>query len=64
MDENCSGTSFCLGLLVGAAAGLAVGFLYAPRPGTETRAILKDKVEDWREKASELVEKVKERATE
>jgi gas vesicle protein len=61
MDEN-TGRDFFIGLLVGTAVGLAVGLLYAPRPGKETRSILKEKVEDWKDKASELVDKVKEKA--
>lgn len=44
-----------IGFLVGAAVGLAIGFLFAPRPGKETRQIIKDK-------AKEVVEKVKEKA--
>jgi gas vesicle protein len=60
MDDN-SGKDFFIGLLFGAVVGLAIGFLYAPKPGKETREIIKEKVEDWREKASDLVDKVKEK---
>ena len=56
--------SFALGFLLGAVAGLAIGFLYAPKPGRETRAMLKEKAGELKEKAGESVEKVKEVATE
>ena len=49
---------------MGVAIGLAVGFLYAPRPGVETRERLKEKVAEVKEKASEVAEKVKETAAE
>ncbi|MBI2958140.1 MAG: YtxH domain-containing protein [Chloroflexi bacterium] len=32
-----------IGVLIGAAVGLAVGFLYAPRPGRETRTMIAEK---------------------
>jgi hypothetical protein len=38
-----SGNYFALGALVGAALGMAIGLLFAPRPGEETRAVLKEK---------------------
>lgn len=64
MSDKDSGGAFVVGLMIGAAIGLAVGFLYAPRPGVETRAILKEKTENLREKAGEVAEKVKETAAE
>jgi gas vesicle protein len=48
---------FALGFLLGAVAGIAIGFLYAPKPGKETRAML-------REKAGEVTEKAREMAVE
>lgn len=45
-----------IGLLAGAAIGLAIGLLYAPRSGEETRAQLK-------EKAADLIERAKENAS-
>ena len=64
MTEKSSGTSFTAGVIIGAAIGLAVGFLYAPRPGVETRAMLKEKAEHVKEKAEEVAEKVKDTAVE
>jgi gas vesicle protein len=56
--------SFAIGFLIGAIAGVAIGFLYAPKAGKETRAMLKEKAEEVKEKASEVTEKAKEVATE
>lgn len=64
MTEKSSGTSFAAGVIIGAAIGIAIGFLYAPRPGIETRTILKEKAEQVKEKAEEVAEKVKETAVE
>lgn len=43
-----SGTGFCAGLAVGVMIRLAIGFLYAPRPGAETRHIAKEKISFFR----------------
>ena len=64
MTEKDSGTSFLVGFLIGAAAGLAIGFLYAPKPGKETRAMLREKVDVATEKAKEATEKAKYAAAE
>ena len=52
-----SGRSFALGLLVGALIGLAIAILYAPRPGKETRRILKEKAKAVRAAAGDAAEK-------
>ena len=62
MSDKDSGISFTIGLLLGAAVGVAIGFLYAPQPGKETRELLKEKAETAREKAAEVAEKAKEAA--
>ncbi len=64
MSEKDSGTSFAVGFLIGAIAGVAIGFLYAPKPGKETRAMLKEKADEFKEKAGEVTEKAKEAALE
>ncbi len=56
MDKEKMG-GFGMGLLVGAAIGAALGILLAPGSGKETRTQIK-------EKASDLVEKAKEKASE
>ena len=47
MAENKdTGLSFTIGFLFGAVVGAAIGFLYAPKPGRETRELLKHKAEE------------------
>jgi len=53
-----------IGLITGMAVGLAVGILYAPKPGVETRAMLKDRAMEFKEKAGEITEEVKMKAGE
>jgi gas vesicle protein len=55
MSEKEGGSSFILGFVLGALAGVAVGFLYAPKPGRETRALLKEKATEIKEKAGEVI---------
>ena len=59
-----SGAGFAVGFLMGAVIGLAIGFLYAPQSGKETREQLKAKVETAMGKATEVVEKAKEAVAE
>ncbi len=58
MSDRNSG-NFFTGLLIGAVFGLAIGFLFAPRTGEETRQIIKEKVVVARDKADEVVQKIK-----
>ena len=64
MSEKDTGSSFAIGFLIGAVVGVAVGFLYAPKAGKETRAMLKQKAGEVKEKASEVTAKVTESAME
>ena len=52
-----------LGFLLGAVVGVAVGMLYAPRAGVETRAMIADKADEVKEKVTEAVDMVKEKAS-
>jgi len=61
MAEKDTGTSFAIGFILGAAAGVAIGFLYAPKPGRETRALLKEKAERAAEKAKEAAAEAREK---
>ena len=63
MADRDGSTGFGIGLLVGAVLGLAIGFLFAPRPGAETRQLLKEKAEVARERAAEAARKVRETAS-
>ncbi|MCJ7654528.1 MAG: YtxH domain-containing protein, partial [Dehalococcoidia bacterium] len=51
MADRNGGSGFAIGLIVGAALGLAIGFLFAPQSGKETRQLLKEKVGAARERA-------------
>ncbi|HUT68191.1 MAG TPA: YtxH domain-containing protein [Dehalococcoidales bacterium] len=64
MGEKDSGSSFAIGFIIGAIAGVAIGFLYAPKSGKETRAMLREKAEEIKEKAGEVTEKAKDAALE
>ncbi len=55
MAEKEGGSSFLIGFIIGAVAGVAIGFLYAPKAGKETRAILKEKAGQFKDKAGELI---------
>ena len=60
MAEKDGGSSFLIGFIIGAVAGVAIGFLYAPKAGKETRALLKEKAGQLKSKAGELFSRVKE----
>ncbi len=64
MSDKDSGSSFAIGFLIGAIAGVAIGFLYAPKAGKETRVLLKEKAEEFKGKAGEVTEKARETALE
>ena len=54
--------------ILGVAAGIALGLIFAPAPGEETRARLKDKAGELaeipRQKAAELADAAEQRAGE
>ena len=64
MSDKDSGSSFAIGFVIGVVAGAAIGFLYAPQAGKETRELLKEKADKAAEKAREAAEKAKEAAVE
>ena len=55
MSDKEGSSSFLMGFILGALAGVAVGFLYAPKPGKETRDLLKEKTGEFKEKAGEVI---------
>lgn len=62
MDDNGMAKGLIIGLLAGAVLGAAVGMLYAPNSGAETREMLRERATEARDRAGEMVDKVKERA--
>jgi gas vesicle protein len=64
MADRDGGSGFAIGLIVGAVLGLAIGFLFAPQPGEETRRLLKERVGIARERAAEAAKKVRQTAGE
>jgi gas vesicle protein len=54
MSDKNSGSGFGIGLILGIAAGAALGFLFAPRSGKETREMVKDKAVDVSETVKDL----------
>jgi gas vesicle protein len=61
-DEG-GGMSNAVGLLAGVAVGVAVGMLFAPASGEETRALIMDKVQDVQERAQSVISREMRRAT-
>lgn len=43
MDKSLSARTLAIGVLAGIAAGVAVGYVTAPRSGKETRGLIRDK---------------------
>ena len=56
MSDKDTASGFAIGFIVGAAIGLAAGLLYAPRPGEETRELLREKAAGVKDKAAEVAE--------
>jgi len=50
---------FITGLIIGALAGVVVGFLYAPQTGTETRRVVKENAAMLKDRVSTAAVKVK-----
>ncbi|MFC2067730.1 YtxH domain-containing protein [Chloroflexota bacterium] len=64
MTEKDSTSGCGIVLIVGAAIGLAFGFLFAPKSGREIRALLREKVKTADEKAKEAAIMAEKRAEE
>ncbi len=53
------GNKMFAGLIAGAAVGTAVGLLFAPKPGRESRRVVVTQADEVRQKAGNYVEKVR-----
>ena len=54
MNSKDSGPAFGIGLILGLAVGAALGFLFAPQSGKETREFVKDRADDVSETVKNL----------
>ena len=57
-------TTFFRGILIGWIAGAAVALVSAPRPGDETRAVIREKGLELKDQATEKVEQTRTKAEE
>jgi gas vesicle protein len=62
MAERDELSSFLLGFIIGGLTGAVVSLLLAPQSGEETRAIIREKAIELKDKASETVEEAYARA--
>jgi gas vesicle protein len=62
MSDESRGAEFLAGLIIGGFIGAAVGLLLAPQPGEETRAELRDKGIELRERVVEISEEARKKA--
>jgi gas vesicle protein len=56
MSDNDEFGAFLIGFVVGGLTGAVVSLLFAPQSGEETRALIKDKSIELRDKASQSAE--------
>ncbi len=59
--EDSRGGGMMVGLLIGGVIGFVAGMMLAPKSGEETRALLIERGNEWRDKAEELAAATKER---
>ena len=55
MSEKDNFGAFLVGFLVGGLTGAVVALLYAPNSGEETRAVIKDKAIELKDKTTETL---------
>jgi gas vesicle protein len=64
VNEHESWKAFSVGLIAGAVLGAALGILYAPQSGRETRSLIKEKAEHAKERAEEIISNARQKAEE
>jgi gas vesicle protein len=63
MNER-NGLAFLIGFIIGGLVGAAIALLFAPYPGEETRARLREKGIELKARAGEVAEEARRRAGE
>ncbi|MFN3477678.1 MAG: YtxH domain-containing protein [Candidatus Methylomirabilales bacterium] len=58
---SATGASLALAFLLGGVLGAALALLFAPEPGSRTRARIRGVAEDLREKTADLTEDIREK---
>jgi len=61
-DENKTAKGLLIGFLAGTVVGAVIALLYAPKPGKELRADIKQKASDLKEDAEEYLKIAKQKA--
>jgi gas vesicle protein len=61
-DQNSGGAEFFAGLVIGGLVGAALALLWAPQSGEETRAQIRDKSLEFKDRAEEGVLEARQRA--
>lgn len=64
MSEKNDFGAFLIGFVVGGLTGAAVSLLFAPQSGEDTRAFIRDKAIELRDRGSEVYEDVRVKAEE
>ena len=59
MSEKNDFGAFLIGFIVGGLTGAAVSLIFAPQSGEDTRAFIKDKAIELRDRSSEVYEDVR-----
>ncbi len=62
MSNINSTRNLAIGFFIGVATGLALGILYAPRPGQETRQRIRERGREARETAEKIIHEAQEKA--
>ena len=62
MAKKGNAAGFGMGIIIGGVIGLVVGFLYAPRPGIETRTLIRERAKEVKDRSEEIIEEAKEKA--
>lgn len=55
--------SLAIGIMVGVAIGAAIGYLTAPQPGSETKRMIDEKMDEIKNTAGEIIQKSREAAS-